>query len=136
MARFNNNKLNVNWYPSYDSLRFAKTDCYPNDINVYDRGASVQLQSLLDHTSLRLLLNDERSFSENKELVLITKWRMDGRSGQRNYKQNFADYTCGSGDDSSIFIVALGPLMLRDKSNLHIEWINESPSSTRYLVFF
>lgn len=133
MAKFNNKKLNVNWYPSYDSIRIAKTDCYPNDINVYDRGASVQLQSLLDHTTLRLLLNGERSFSENKELVLITKWRMDGSSGQQNYKQNFADYTSGSGDDSSIFIVALVPLMLRDKSNAHIEWVNESPSSTRYL---
>ena len=42
-------------FPSYYSIRKTKNQCYPDDIKVTESGVAVALQSLLDHTSLRLL---------------------------------------------------------------------------------
>ncbi|KYQ54665.1 hypothetical protein ALC60_06472 [Trachymyrmex zeteki] len=72
-------------YPSYEDIKKAKEKRYPKDIIVIENGASVKLQSLLDHTVYRIFLTlDKEKFHalNSRELVLYGKWGMDGASGQ------------------------------------------------------
>lgn len=78
-------------YPSYAVIKTAKERCYPIDLNFNDSGASVNIKSLLNHTSERILLtlNKEKLHElRDKELVLHGKWGMDGASGQQTTRQN------------------------------------------------
>ncbi|EFN88661.1 hypothetical protein EAI_08005, partial [Harpegnathos saltator] len=42
-------------YPSYKNLSVAKKECYPELIEITEKGASVILQSLIKHTIKRLI---------------------------------------------------------------------------------
>lgn len=73
-------------YPPYDKIRSAKENCYPENIEVSEYGASVTLQSLLDHTVRRIVessLTSELGVENSEEFVLDGKWGMDDVSGQR-----------------------------------------------------
>ncbi|KAK2579430.1 hypothetical protein KPH14_002642 [Odynerus spinipes] len=45
---------NNNIYPNYEVITEAKKRCYPNNIIITESFAEVSLQSLLDHTVMRL----------------------------------------------------------------------------------
>ena len=45
----------ANIYPTYNEVREAKRKCYPEDISISEDPAKVPLQSLLDHTALRII---------------------------------------------------------------------------------
>lgn len=125
-----------NVFPSYQKVFEAKTRCYPTDIRVTESSAEMNLQSLLDHTSNRIVESqkpvfDSLSESEN-EFVLIGKWGFDGSTGHSEYKQKFSDSAI---DDSSLFVTSYVPLQLICKSNTSDEpiiWKNPRPSSTRW----
>lgn len=46
----------ANIYPSYEKILLAKNNCYPKleSIEVSETAAQVKLQSLLDHTTIRI----------------------------------------------------------------------------------
>ena len=98
-------------YPPYNVVREAKQKCYPQNIDVSEDSAKVSLQSLLDHTALRILEQRQDSVHELIEklpkgerphlLDLVCKWGFDGSSGQSEYKQRFS--TTDLSDDASLF---------------------------------
>lgn len=124
-------------FPTYDKILEAKKHCYPNNILVTNSSVEVPLQSLLDHTTSRVVKVQkevfERSF-DNVEgpatpLKLITKWGSDGSGNQSNYKQKI------EGDDSTILTTSIVPLQLNFKNELGkttILWQNPRTSSTRF----
>lgn len=155
--RFYNEKLlGDKNYPSYPKILSAKTQCYPENIHVTDNGASVELQSLLDHTVRRLISSlDSKVLGalQNKLLVLHSKWGMDGASSQQVLKQNKAkdinkealsskiiidkDASISNvideelnRSDHSVYIISFVPLEL--KSDNEIIWVNDRPSSVRF----
>lgn len=119
-------------FPSYKVVQAAKKLCYPVDITATEIGASVKLQSLLDHTVERLCLTIEPvlehlQLKNNDSLTLISKWGFDGSSGHSSYKQAFCDIDA---NDSSVFITCLVPIRLTFGEI--VIWQNSSPASTRY----
>lgn len=125
----------INPYPSYYQIQLAKKDCYPpkEAIAISDTYASIKLQSLLDLTTYRLLETcNIETYSEIRNLKLISKWGFDGASCQSLYKQAFADQPndCDKPRDDSIFTTCLVPLKLVNGSI--IIWENMKPSSTKY----
>lgn len=130
----NNAKENdVELYPAYNLVREAKKMCYPLDIISTENSVVVKLQSLLDHTTSRLLstLELENHFKTNQSLTLISKWGMDGSSGQKEYKQAFR----GEFSDSNLLLSCLVPIQLyteNEKKEKIVVWNNPRPSSTFY----
>lgn len=124
---------NTNIYPSWNSILTAKRNCYPNkeSFEITDNQAEIKLEALLHLTAKRLCQLQEEvlnSFASNR-LTLICKWGLDGSSGQSNYRQ----LTRENISDSSVFIILLVPLQLRDnKDDTKILWQNPVPSSTRF----
>lgn len=135
-------------YPTYATLMSAKKACYPDMIDVTERGASIDLQSLLDHTTSRIILsveNEKREKFNGQKLVLYSKWGMDGASGQQTFKQKWSEQNpivCNENSDKevpsgvdvpldeSVFIISFVPLEISSKND--ILWKNERPSSVRY----
>ncbi|XP_072022020.1 LOW QUALITY PROTEIN: uncharacterized protein [Amphiura filiformis] len=122
-------------YPPYNDVLDAKKACYPDNISVTEDSAKVPIQSLLDHTTLRIIQQEKEKITqvienleEDEQLNcdLVCKWGFDGSSGQSEYKQKSA----GTLDDSSMFCTTLVPLQLKFKDN--ILWQNPVPSSTRF----
>lgn len=123
---------NSELYPPYYKVAEAKQHCYPGDIDISDVGVHISLQLLLDHTAQRLFQSCDASLFQNmnrKECELITKWGMDGASGQSIYKQIFKDDPAGSSSDNSVFMLSMVPLRIRSCDNIF--WTNPHPSSTK-----
>lgn len=123
---------NADIYPSYHKLLAAKKECYPKDgINVSDTSAEVSLQSLVDHTTRRLLKHLKEVLSQHIccNLTLSYKWGCDGSSGHSRYKQKF-DNTYEEKTDEYLFAICLVPLQLKDDDKLI--WHNPRPSSVRF----
>ena len=127
---------NADIYPPYNKVREAKNKYYPNNISVTEDSAKVPLQSLLDHTALRIIQEQKEKITETIEKLegdeqlnceLMCKWGFDGSSGQSEYKQKSTTCTL---DDSSIFCTTLVPLQLQFKDS--ILWQNPVPSSSRF----
>lgn len=141
-------------YPPYAVIKCAKEKCYPIDLNFSDLGASVNVKSLLNHTTERILLtlNDEKLHElRDKELLhLYGKWGMDGASGQQTTRQKWStksdsfqkDHqssdTVDDDDevekelffDGAVFMICFVPIQLVADNN--IVWKNEKPSSVNY----
>jgi len=119
-------------YPPYYKILEAKKQCYPSNLTVTEKGAENDLQSLLDHTSTRIVktLNSEHLEKMDNNITLVYKWGCDGSSGHSEYKQNFSRDGI---KDSNLFLTTLVPLRLRNKDNKDlIYWQNSRPSSTRF----
>jgi hypothetical protein len=106
-------------YPCYSILQKAKEECYPKVIHVTESCAEVNLQDLLDHTSLRLCQFLDEVFhrlseEEKCNLELLLKWGCDG-SQQTQFKQKFNEDMDTS--DSNIFQSSFVPLRLRSNIN-------------------
>lgn len=117
-------------YPSYATILQAKKDCYPEHIDISESGASVNIISLLVHTTKRILsLLDKRAVEGfEKKLLLVGKWGMDGASGQQTTRQKWSDTSCG--DDNAVFVISFTPLLL--KAGDDIIWSNKTPSSVHF----
>lgn len=142
-----------NNFPEYRKIKEEKEKCYPENIEVTEKSASIKLQSLLDHTSRKILetkTSEELQKYQGKELFLISKWGMDGSSGHSQYKQNFLENDKAT--DQSLVCTSMVPIKLfvrkgdvplneevntlsEEDLSLVIEdtvWQNPKPSSTRY----
>ena len=157
LRSYNKKLLSGKSYPPYPKILSAKTRCYPENINVTDNGASVDLQSLLDHTACRLIYSidpEVLSSLQDKLLILHSKWGMDGASSQQVFQQNRAknintettsskvvntdeDASMSNAidehpntSDHSVFIISFVPLELKlENENI---WVNDRPSSIRF----
>lgn len=129
---------NADLFPSYNQIFRAKSDCYPLFMKITERGASITLQHLLDHTIKRLLLTTDVQNTvlgmSSQDLMLYSKWGCDGSSGHSAYKQNFNNPNIS---DESVFMASLVPLQLVTSENVII-WKNPHPSSSNYCrpIFF
>ncbi|CAH0560552.1 unnamed protein product [Brassicogethes aeneus] len=119
-------------YPSYSILQKAKSDCYPpkESYEVTETCAQINLQELLNHTTIRLLtyLKDvlcELRPDECNSLNLFCKWGCDG-SQQAQFKQTMEN----DATDSNIFQSSFVPLRL--VFGAKTIWQNPTPSSPRY----
>lgn len=124
---------NSDIYPPYNQIVEAKGRCYPSSdsITVSDYGAAIALQSLVDHTTERLIktLNENKIRElEQPILEIIFKWGLDGASGQSCHKQTFTNDS-GNSSDASVFVIAMVPLVI--KSGDIVVWKNPQPSSTK-----
>lgn len=121
-----------NIYPCYDHVAQVKKQCYPpvENITVTDISAEVRLDSLLNHTALRICKNILGEILDTSVLnyTLIYKWGCDGSSGHSLYKQPFED--TGSTDEY-MFIMSLVPIRLVNNAQKVI-WENPRPSSPRF----
>lgn len=97
--------------------------------------AEVNLQDLLDHTSLRLCkyleeVIENLTEEEKHNLELLSKWGCDG-SQQSQFKQKFQS---DERSEANIFQSSLVPLRLicNIDGEKKIVWQNPVPSSTRY----
>lgn len=125
-------RRNANICPLYQNFSAAQKKCYPKLIEITKKGASVDLQSLIEHTIKRLIKSFNVSLPPiaNRlcELELILKWGCDGSSDQSEYKQKFED---SEATDETIFSISM-PLCLKDMSTNEDIWKNPQPSSTKY----
>lgn len=131
LLHFQAKSRNSDLYPPYYKLVEAKKNCYPNgNIEISDVSVRIPLQSLLDHTTQRLIETFDASLLESidrKNWQMICKWGMDGASGQQLYKQIFIEDD-GSKSDNSVFMISMMPLRIQSaKEKL---WTNPHPSST------
>lgn len=118
----------ANIYPLYRDVLEAKKKCYPEAVKVSEGCAEVDIQSLLNHTTERLIDSiKEKNIQNDGDLTLLCKWGCDGSSGQSEYKQVFN--TKGI-SDANLFLITLVPIQLRT-TNGNIIWQNSAPSSTR-----
>lgn len=126
-------------FPSYYQISNAKADCYPLNMVITERGASLALQDLLNHTTERIFMIEEvkkcAMESYSRSFTLFSKWGCDGSSGNSNYRQNFTDLTIS---DDSVFVVSLVPLQIVSTENNVVVWKNPHPSSPNYCrpIFF
>lgn len=139
-------------YPPYNSIKNAKEKCYPKALNVSDLSASIDVKSLLHHTTERILLTldkNELHDLRDKKLILYGKWGMDGASGQQTTRQKWSvktdvskkshhlTYADDNNDeramfrDNAVFVICFVPIQLVTDNN-YIIWKNERPSSVYY----
>lgn len=90
--QFNKKQFKNFLYPSYETIVKLKDACISplESISVTERGAKVELQALLDHTTERIFLTlDQKVINslKGKTLTLNFKAGMDGSSSQRVFHQ-------------------------------------------------
>ena len=119
-------------FPSYYKLLNTKKECYPSDVDVTESCASVNLQTLLNHTISRILKNKTEELENigSDTMTLVSKWGCDGSSGHSEYKQGFDKENV---TDANMFLTSLVPLQLHERENDSLVlWKNTRPSSTRF----
>lgn len=115
-------------FPSYYQISKSKKECYPENLEVNEWEAKVQLQDLLNHTSSILSIIPKNENQSNlKILKLISKWGCDGSSGQSIYKQRFSTNNDNCADKSSLYLTTLVPIRLIDLNDSSIVWENLRP---------
>ena len=105
----------------------------PWNIEINEHDAKVPLQDLLDHTTIRIIEQEDiiteavQGKQENEKLscTLICKWGFDGTSGHSEYKQKFSSPDIS---DQSIFCTTLVPLQMKSDNDT-ILWKNPVPSA-------
>lgn len=138
----NENLFGEKLYPTYLEIAEMKKKCYPDHIEISDRGAKVEIFALLEHTTKRILKLINKSILDNfknLKLTLLGKWGMDGVSGQQTTRQKWfgklqqneeVSNNNNNNSDNTIFLVTFSPLQLRAGDN--ILWQNDRPNSTFY----
>lgn len=130
-------------FPPYKCVLLEKKKCYPGGITVSQTKAEVDLQSLLDNDSLRLitLLQEIGSHFEpgkTYKFKFYHKIGADGSGDHSEYKQRFNE---DGASDKSILLTAICPLQLQFENPQDpfiaegmpkVMWTNPSPSSTKF----
>lgn len=134
IQNFVNSKILLDFFPSDQCILSSKEDIYPDNISVDESYAEVELQSLLNNTTLSILelqSNVIETIADDSvaHLLLIGKWGFDGSTGHSEYKQTFSNNDV---DDKSLFVTFYVLLQLISKTDQREIWKNPRPSSTRY----
>lgn len=122
-------------YPSYDKLREAKSHYYPRKEGqiVTESSAEILLQNLLDH-KVKLILELQKPVLISlltdllKNLKLLLKWGIDGRTSHSRYKQIFVEDGL---NDRKLFLTSIVPLQLNGEQpgkDKVVVWQNLRPS--------
>lgn len=126
-----------NLFPSYERVFAAKQLCYPENITVTESFAEINLQSLIDHTIIRLcasindVLKANLDSCNGNELQILFKWGCDG-ANQSPYKQNWSDER---NSDENLFSISLVPIQMyvnNFKGEKLILYQNPAPNSSRH----
>ena len=115
-------------FPPYNFVLDAKKRCHPAGVVVDDRGASVPVQQLVDHTASRLCTLQAsviQSSAAQSSLILTSKYGFDGATGQQVYRHRQSTDV----DDSTMFLASMVPLRLRTEDG-RVIWANPKPNST------
>ena len=78
------NSLHPKCFPAKQALKNAKLNILPQNIEVTEVSAEVNLQEFINLTAERIFLNI--SLSEDTSVVMDCKWGFDGSSGHSTYK--------------------------------------------------
>lgn len=92
--------------------------CVPENINIDEEKASVGLQDLLNHTASRIVFNQKDTFEDERlegifDFELVSKIGFDAAGNQSEYNQVWLQML--SGNDSTIVLTAIVPIMLHQK---------------------
>jgi hypothetical protein len=134
-------KGHKNLFPSYKEVVKAKTACRPdpNTVRITESHAEVQLRSLLEHTTRRIVemqkevvIQEMRAKNVQQETAtLIVSWGLDGSTGQSRYKQLRFDGL--PMNDSSLVATTLVPLQLKNNQNPNLPyWHNRRAQSSNF----
>ena len=129
-------KQNANIYPTLQTLRSVKSECYPDNVHITETSAKTSLQSLVDKTLSRVLLMCETELKEvdtcEKSGTMFMKAGFDGASGQSIYNKKFeyTDLQSVVVNEESLFQSGLTPLML--KIGETVVWKNPKPNSSHF----
>lgn len=122
-------KKNVDVLPSYKAITKAKQQCYPSNsaIELNEKGATVKLQELLDHTTERIFkIKDIVPPMDAKNLKMKVKYGCDGTSGINPYQHKSENSEIPK---SSLFLMSMVPLQITTEDGSTIIWKNQRPSS-------
>jgi len=128
---------NADIFPPYYLLQQSKARCRPQDIVIKEQVAEVPLQSILDHTSARIVKLQAdvlKSISHEEGCIkaeLVASYGFDGSTGQANYNQRQSESMLPPDAESSLFVTSMTPLQLID-SNARVIWRNRTPHSVRF----
>jgi len=141
-----NKGLGVKIIPGYEKILEAKKKCYPENIEVNHKKASVPLNDLLIKSLERLYEANSNELNKivsklslcKEDLIkteMICMWGMDGTTGQSQYNQPNNKDDNEVLNDSSLFTVSMTFLKLIHKDGegkdekVTTLWENESPQS-------
>ncbi|GBO08968.1 hypothetical protein AVEN_208278-1 [Araneus ventricosus] len=101
IIRQQTNKIHKNMYPAYHKIKAAKELCYPSNVGVTETFAEIKLQSLIDHTIMRLckVQEDVLKYMRLENSGHNCEVGCDGAE-QSRYKQKFSSENCA---DESLF---------------------------------
>lgn len=130
-------KSNKSIYTCYSLIKKAKTECYPDkeSMLVTETCSEIRLQTLLDHTALRLPkyaaeVVETCSEKEKQNMVLLSLDVSDRNKHSTN--KNFENST---DSDANIFQSSLVPLRLVviiNGEQKKVTWQNPVPSCVRF----
>lgn len=121
------NEVHANLLPSLYALKKEKEKIIPKQVSASETSAEVDLQDLMNCTSLSIM--QQLSVESSRTVKLVCKWGFDGSSGHSTYKQKFSE---AESSDESLLVVALVPLKIIDIENNTILWSNPRPCSTSF----
>lgn len=128
---------NANIYPAYNKVLEAKEECYPSQILTSEIEARINLQSLIDHTVLRLFKDPNLNLYDIDNRVkichldFIIKYGCDEASDQGRYNQKLPDVNF---TDETVFTVSIVPLCLKEHNKSRTIWSNPHPASPRRCI--
>lgn len=137
VVRMQAKKRNVDIYPAYNKVLEAKKECYPSQILTSKVEARINLQSLIDHTILRLFkdpnlcLPDIDNNVKICDLDFTIKYGCDGASNQGRYNQKLPGV---NSTDETVFTVFMVSLCLKERNKSTIVWNNPHPASPRRCI--
>ena len=129
-------KQNADIYPTLINLKTAQKMCYPTNIHIGETEAKVELQSMVDHTLVRVVSMSSEKLSNfvdsSDDGVFYFKSGFDGASSQSVYNQKYDETNLQFGieNEQSLFMTAITPLKFT-LGNKTI-WLNEKPSSPHF----
>lgn len=129
-------------WPPYNELRALKAECRPPKevVSIKENEAEVPVQSLLDHTSKRLVKLQKEVILEAMQrmnctvmdVVLLCSSGLDGSTGHSAYKQSYRSVQHEVDiQDSDLLATVLISLQLITKDNV-ILWTNRTSQSARF----
>lgn len=110
----------IDMYPSYEAIKKAKEECYPQkeSITITESSAEVRLQDLLDCTVQRIATVQKEVLKQCagdlflSSIECIYKWGLDGSSGQSQYKQRFTETSAQSVSDADLLLTSIVPIQM------------------------
>ena len=128
---------NNNIYPPYYKVQQEKKKCYPPTIHLSESSISIKLQDLINHTTTRLLSNENNNIKDYKinnnnneklNAILLFKYGFDGSSNHSLYNIKKREEM----EEANLISIFLCPLKLYVEDDKTIIWKNKCPNSPKF----